>query len=120
MERIRSWICIDLVSKYVLTTVTSSSPSKENANITNAADNNTDTADDPPSPPCPSFLTSDFHSRMITIFMWWGNQDALTAVRTALASLPTFIPPTPIEAQSSRTSKQRSKAGKVAPQESLQ
>jgi hypothetical protein len=52
---------------------------------------------------------------MISIFTWWGDEDALTSVRTALSSLPTFIPPV-ITSQSSKATKQRSNTGKVAPE----
>ncbi|GMI39967.1 hypothetical protein TrCOL_g2008 [Triparma columacea] len=96
MDRIKSWICNDLISKYGL------------ANDDTENDKNEDITP-------PPFLTSDFHDRMIIIFNWWGNEDALTSVRTALSSLPTFTPPV-ITSQSSKISKQRSNTGKVAPE----
>jgi hypothetical protein len=96
MDCIKSWICNDLVSKYGL------------ANDATENDKNEDVTP-------PPFLTSDFHDRMIVIFTWWGNEDALTSVRTALSSLPTFTPPV-ITSQSSKVTKQRSNTGKVAPE----
>jgi hypothetical protein len=92
MDRIRSWICDDLVEKY------------------GEVDGKS----------CPSFLTQAFRDRMVEIFTWWGKKGALDEVKEALEKLPIHVEEPKIEGQSSKTEahdvKRRTKRGKVAPE----
>ena len=81
MDRIKSWICTELVTKY----------GEENGKS------------------CPAFLTQAFHDRMVEIFKWWGKKGALDEVNEALTKLPVHVEDPTVESQSSKISTQKSK-----------
>ena len=98
MDRVRSWICDDLVKKYSI---------------------------EGESVEC-HFLTQKLHDRLVKIFTWWGKKEALRKVNEALAKLPVYTPPAPIvesisgklqEIRTERTKGRKENVAKVAPQE---
>ncbi|GMI48645.1 hypothetical protein TrCOL_g10514 [Triparma columacea] len=81
MDRIKSWICTELVTKY----------GEEDGKS------------------CPAFHTQAFHDRMVEIFKWWGKKGALDEVNEALTKLPVHVGDPTVESQSSKISTQKSK-----------
>ena len=119
MERIKMWLCIELVEKY--------GKKEEEGGENN--DEKDHTKEEPSNPACPKWLTQAFHDRMIEIFEWYGNEMHLADVQVALTKLPKMVA-AEIERQGSKvvegtittekvnTRKERiiEKTAKVAPQ----
>ncbi|GMI46579.1 hypothetical protein TrCOL_g11094 [Triparma columacea] len=130
MERIRFWVCDELVDKYGGKT-TGEPLDSDNSGELSGEESGEEVKSRGSGRRLTrasrgEFITQEFKDRMITVFTWWNRQcitsahrqEALRDVKDALDMIPTFIPPLPIESQ--RTTRQvtirGSGTGRVAPE----
>jgi len=86
-ERIRTWVCEELVAKY------------------------------PPNSEPPKWMTKEFKDRLVTIFTWCGDEGSLMEVKLAFVTIPLHVEKKRIEDRISKEDKdtiQRSKIGQIS------